>query len=139
MIKKKNISNIDKENWDKYIKDPSDIFDKELIDNKKFSNKFRFKFDLHGYNLEEANKKVNEIINYCSEKLYSEILLVTGKGLHSSTEKDIFISKDLSKLRYSIPDYILSSEELASKIINIKIANKEDGGNGALIIKLKKL
>ena len=58
MIKKKNISNIDKENWDKYIKDPSDIFDKELIDNKKFSNKFRFKFDLHGYNLEEANKKL---------------------------------------------------------------------------------
>ena len=139
MTKKKSISNIDKENWDKYVENPSDIFDKDLIDIKKSGNIIKFKFDLHGYTLENANKKVNEIINSCSEKRYSEILLITGKGLHSNTDKDTFASKNLSKLRYSIPDYILSSKELVSKIINIKTASKDEGGDGALIIKLKKL
>ena len=42
--------------------------------------KKKFKFDLHGFTLDEANKKVKEIIFFVSENKYKEILLITGKG-----------------------------------------------------------
>ena len=100
--------------------------------------KIRFKFDLHGFTLENANLKVKELINYCISNNYRELLLITGKGLHSTNEADEYVSKDLGKLKYSVPEYIKNSE-LFSYIISIEDADKKDGGEGALIIKLKKL
>ena len=64
-------------------------------------------------------------------------MLITGKGIHSDTEKNVYASKNLSKLRYSIPDYINSDEELSNKVAKISSAEKKDGGDGAIIIKLK--
>ena len=96
---------------EEYIKNPKDVFDKDIVKNKNLKH-IQFRFDLHGYTLLEANKKVKNIINECSEKNYKEILLITGKGLHSHTEKDTYVSKNLSKLKYSIPEYINSDEEL---------------------------
>ena len=105
----------------------------------KTSWKFKFKFDLHGFTLHEANKKVKEIIIYCSEKKYREILLITGKGIHSTNEKDIYASQDLGKLRYSVPEFILSDLELKDLIVSINEADTKDGGKGAILIKLKNL
>jgi len=99
----------------------------------------RLKFDLHGFTLLEANKKVSELILRCVEKKYTEILLITGKGIHSNNDQEIYVSKDLSKLRYAIPDFIETTEYLKNKVIDISIADKKDGGEGALVIKLKKL
>jgi len=65
--------------------------------------------------------------------------LITGKGIHSNTENNTYVSKDLSKLRFSIPDYINSSPDLLNKIQSISNAPTKEGGDGALIIKLKKL
>jgi DNA-nicking Smr family endonuclease len=134
--KKEEISNLDHKTWEEYIKNPKDVFDKDITKNKNLKHT-QFRFDLHGYTLLEANKKVKNIINECSEKNYKEILLITGKGLHSNTEKDTYVSKNLSKLKYSIPEYINSDEELKKKIIKIDKAEIKDGGDGALIIKLK--
>lgn len=128
----------DKKDWENYVSNPKDIFDKDLKLNKTFQNQ-RYKFDLHGYSLLEANLKVKEIINFCLSKDYKEILLITGKGIHSNTNSNVYASKDMSKLRYSIPDYINSEEEIKNKILSIRSAPKEYGGDGALIIKLKKL
>ena len=139
MKKKKNISKNDKKHWEEYLKNPKDVFDKDNnLDNSSINN-LRFKFDLHGYGLSDANEKVKNIINSCYEEKYKEIVLITGKGIHSNTDQDVYASKDLSKLRYSIPDYIHSNRELSSKISNISSADKKDGGEGAIIIKLKKL
>jgi len=139
VIKKKNISQKDINTWENYIKNPSDITDKEkaLKDNK--SRYTRFKFDLHGFTLLEANKKVKEIILSCVKNNYKEILLITGKGIHSNTEKNIYVSKDLSKLKYSVPDYINSNLDLSKYIVSVSNADKVDGGEGAIIIKLKNL
>ena len=82
---------------------------------------------------------MKEIILSCAEKNYKEILLITGKGNHSNTDKDIYVSKNLSKLRYSVPDYIKSDLELSPFIISIAEASRMDGGDGAIIIKLKTL
>ena len=139
MIKKKNISQEDIDTWKNYIKSPTDITDKDSIQNANSSNHNRFKYDLHGFTLDEANQKVKEIILLCVEKNHKEILLVTGKGIHSNTEKNVYASKNLSKLRYSVPEYIKSNLDLSKHIVSISNANKIDGGDGAIIIKLKKL
>ena len=63
---------------------------------------------------------------------------MTGKGLHSDVEKDPYVSKDLSILKYSVPEFIENNVELMKNIIEIKDANIEDGGSGAFYIFLKK-
>ena len=139
MIKKKNISQEDINTWKNYIKNPKDIINKDKIKENIQLNTNRFKYDLHGFTLDEANKKVKEIVLSCVEKNYKEILIITGKGIHSNTEKDIYISKDLSKLKYSVPEFIKSDLDLSKYIASISEASRIDGGDGAIIIKLKKL
>ncbi len=139
MIKRRNISQDDISAWENYTKNPTDVTDKDDIQTNKQLNLQRFRYDLHGFTLTEANKKVREIILSCSKKNFREILLITGKGIHSNTDKNIYASKDLSKLRYSVPDYIKSDKDLSKNIISITSADKKDGGDGAIIIKLKKL
>ena len=139
MIKKNKISLEDNKTWQDYIKNPTDISDKDNSIKKNISSTPRFKYDLHGYTLIDANEKVKDIILSCCEKKYKEILLITGKGIHSNTEKNIYVSKDLSKLKYSVPEYIKSNLDVSKHVLSISEANKQDGGDGALIIKLRKL
>ena len=139
MIKKKNISQEDINTWKSYIKSPTGVTDKDNIKNENKSHHNRFRYDLHGFTLLEANEKVKEIILLCVKKNYKEILLITGKGIHSNTEKDVYASKDLSKLRYSVPEYIKADLDLSKYVMSITSAAKRDGGDGAIIIKLKKL
>ena len=139
MIKKKNISQKDIDTWKNYIKNPTDITDKDKVLNDHKSRSNRFKYDLHGFTLIEANNRVKEIILSCVKNNYKEILLITGKGIHSNTEKNIYVSKDLSKLKYSVPEYIKSELDLSKYVASITNASHEDGGEGAIIIKLKNL
>ena len=81
MKNKKNLSKKDLNDWKEYLNNPKDLIDKDIQNNSTNTNKRRFTFDLHGYSLIEANKKVDEIVNFCSQKKYSEILLITGKGI----------------------------------------------------------
>jgi DNA-nicking Smr family endonuclease len=137
--KKEDLSNLDKIEWEEYIKDPKDIFDKELINKKLFNPNYRFRFDLHGFTLTEANKKIRNLIISCQEKNFKEILLITGKGLHSNTDQNTYVSKELSKLKFSVPEYVNTQKDLSDKILSIEQASTNDGGEGAIIIKLKKL
>ena len=139
MNKHKDLSPEDKKNWEDYIKNPSDVFDKDKSNSINTEKKSRFRFDLHGFTLDQANKKVKEIILSCTEKKYTEILFITGKGKHSTNEKDIYTSKDLGRLKYSVPEFINSNQELRSLIVSIQDAKIKDGGEGAIIIKLKNL
>ena len=94
--------------------------------------------DLHGFTLEQANIAIEKFINLSYQECVSKIIVVTGKGLHSDVEKNPFVSKDLSILKYSVPEYIRNNLELMKKIIEIKDAQVEDGGSGAFYIFLKK-
>ena len=89
--------------------------------------------------MSEANRKVRELIIYCQENNFKEILLITGKGLHSNTDQNTYVSKKLSKLKFAVPEYIKTQEDLSGKITSIETAQINDGGEGAIIIKLKKL
>ncbi len=138
MNKKKGLSQEDKQTWNDYIKDPSDIYDKDK-NNQKTVRKERFKFDLHGFTLDEANKKVKEILLFCIKNKYKELLLITGKGLHSTNDKDAYISKDFGKLKFSVPEFIKSDIEINKLVVSINEAELKDGGEGAILIKFKNL
>ena len=137
MKKKVHLSKKDKEDWQNFLKDTSRLPDKDQK-NRTDRVASKFRFDLHGLTLDEANKKVKEIIKSCSEKNCREILLITGKGLHSNHD-DVYKSSDLSKLRFSIPEFIHSDPEISKLILSILNPSQKEGGEGALLIKLKKL
>ena len=139
MIKKKDLSEKDKETWETYIKNPSDLYDKEKDNQKNHVRKDRFRFDLHGHTLDEANQRVREIIFLCVKQKYKEILFITGKGLHSTSDNDAYASKDLSKLKYSVPEFIKSDEDLNKFAFSISYADIKDGGEGAILVKLRNL
>ena len=139
MIKKKNRSQEDKKTWEDYIKNPTDIYDKEQNVLNAIQKRERYKFDLHGFTLDEANYKVKEIIEYCVQNKFRELLLITGKGIHSTSDKDAYISKNFGKLKFSVPEFIKTNPELNKFIISINDAEKKDGGEGAIIVKLKSL
>ena len=139
MIKKKDLDQDDRKAWEEYIKDPSDIYDKDKNYSRENDKKGRFKYDLHGYTLDGANSKVKEIILSCKKNNYKEILLITGKGLHSKNDNEVYVSKDLGTLRYSVPEFIKSDRDLNNLIVSINEAEIRDGGAGAILIKLKNL
>ena len=137
MKKKDSLTQKDKEDWGNFLKDTSRVPDKDQTTHPD-SVKNRFRFDLHGLSLDEANKRVKEIVKSCSENNYKEILLITGKGLHSNQE-DVYKSSDLNKLRFSVPDFINSDPEISKLILSMANPSYKEGGEGALLIKLKKL
>ena len=136
MIKK--ISDKDKKDWESFIKSKEKIYNKDLSEKKNFNKKILTKtIDLHGYSLENANKTIGEYINQCFSKNIKRIVVITGKGLRSNTQNDPYVSKDLSILKYSVPEFIKSNSDLMKLIQEIKIADEEEGGSGAFIIYLK--
>ena len=132
-----NISDKDKKDWEEFLSSDEKLPNKDLKFSKKKTLKTKH-IDLHGFTLEQANITITKFIEDCYQNSVSKIIVVTGKGLHSNVEKDPYVSKDLSILKYSVPEYIENNEELMKKIIEIKDAKIEDGGAGAFYILLRK-
>ena len=127
-----NISNKDKRDWENFITSSDKLEDKDHIKKDKTSIKTK-SIDLHGFTLEEANKIVEQFINESYLENIKKLIVVTGKGLHSQNDKDPYLSKDLSILKYSVPDFIEGNQELMKKILEMKDADIKDGGTGAFI------
>ena len=135
MIKK--ISEKDKKDWEKFLKDEEKIPNKDLISSKKIRHEKIKKIDLHGYTLQEANKSVESFIQKCFDNSVTKIIVITGKGLRSKNKENPYLSKDLSILKYSVPEFIENNSLLNKMIIEITDAKIEDGGSGAFYIYLK--
>ena len=135
MIKK--ISDKDKKDWEKFLKDEEKIPNKDFISSKKIRHEKIKKIDLHGYSLQEANKSVESFIQKCFDNSVTKIIVITGKGLRSKNKENPYLSKDLSILKYSVPEFIENNILLSKMIIEITDAKIEDGGGGAFYIYLK--
>ena len=131
------ISDKDKNDWENFLSKNDKLIDKDNFNNKKVKGKIK-SLDLHGFTLEEANKKIEKFIRDSYEKKISKLIVVTGKGLHSDNDKDPYISKELGILKHSVPNFIRNNSELMSMIFDIKDAKIQDGGSGAFYIFLKK-
>ena len=132
-----NISEKDKKDWENFLSKKDKLPNKDVKIDKKITFKTR-SIDLHGYTLEEANKYIESFIIKSYQENINKLIVVTGKGIHSQNEKDPYVSKDLSILKYSVPEFISNNKNLMKIIYEMKDANIEDGGGGAFYIFLKK-
>ena len=132
-----NISDKDKKDWKNFLEKEEKLPNKDLEekDNKLNITK---SIDLHGFTLEEANKKVESFLIDCFDQKVSKVKIVTGKGLHSQNDKDPYISKKFGILKNSVPEFIKNHPSLIKIIKNITDAEIVDGGSGALYVFLKK-
>ena len=133
----KNISDKDKKDWEDFLSSNKKLPNKDL--NKIKNNSLETNhIDLHGYSLEEANKKIKNFIITAYENKIKKLIVVTGKGLHSNNLSNPYVSKDLSILKHSVPEFIKNDNELMRIIIEIKEASIADRGSGSFYIYLKK-
>jgi DNA-nicking Smr family endonuclease len=131
------ISDKDKKDWENFLSKNENLPNKDI----NYINKTKIKaytFDLHGYSLDEANNKVEQLINSSYENGIKKLIIITGKGIHSENEKNPYVSKNLGILKHSVPEYIKRNSTLMDKISNFTDADVEDGGSGAFYIYLKK-
>ena len=133
----RNISDKDKKDWENFLSSEKKLPNKDL-DQKKKKIRREVTFDLHGYSLDEANKKIYNLIYQSFNNEVKRLIIVTGKGLHSQNVKDPYISKDLGILKNSVRDFINRNTDLMDMISQIQDANITDGGSGAFYIYLKK-
>ena len=134
---KKKLSDKDQRDWNKFVNEKSHLFDKDEVSSQKV-NKKEISIDLHGYTLRDANIAVNNLIVKSYNQNIKKIEVITGKGMRSKVLENPYKSKDLSILKYSVPEYINSEKNLSKKIIKISLADKKHGGDGAIYIFLKK-
>ena len=140
MIKK--ISDQDKKDWKKFLdsKEKLENKDKSYSNSKKIDVFTEKTIDLHGYTLEEANKKIYEFIENSYLIGIHKINIITGKGLRSKNLDDPYQSKNLSILKYSVPNFIKNNSDLMNKILEIDFdaVNSSSKGNFDIILKTKK-
>ena len=130
-------SDKDSKDWEKFINSDDKLPDKDETKKKKIINQ-NISIDLHGYTLDEANKVIEKLVFKAYHEKIRKIIVITGKGLHSNVEKDPYVSKNLSILKYSVPEYLNNNKALMNIIYDITDAKIEDGGSGAFYIYLKK-
>ena len=101
----KKISEKDIKDWKEFTESNSKIENKDIdfVQLEKISNRT---LDLHGLTLEIANKKIEQFIKSSFDKNVEKITVITGKGLRSKVDQNPYQSKDLSILKYSVPDFI---------------------------------
>ena len=138
-VKKKDIKNPDKDrqDWEDFLNNKEKIPNKDSVHIKNIRYEKIKKIDLHGYTIEEANKAIEQFIQKCFDENATKIIVITGKGLRSKNIENPYLSKDLSILKYSVPEFIEKNKSLTKFIIETTDAKIEDGGSGAFYIYLK--
>jgi DNA-nicking Smr family endonuclease len=134
----KKLSDKDKKDWQNFLSNKEKIPDKDLFFKKNIRKYLTKRIDLHGFSLENANQIIDDFINKCFQENVNRIIVITGKGQRSNNKSNPYISKDLSILKYSVPEFIESNKNLMKMIKEITDAKIEDGGSGAFYIYLKK-
>ena len=134
---KKKISDKDKKDWENFLNNREKLPNKDFLNKKKIRQEKIKKIDLHGYTIEEANTAVEKFIKKCFDESVTKIIMITGKGLRSKNVENPYLSKDLSILKYSVPEFIENNKNLTQMIIETTDAKIEDGGSGAFYVYLK--
>ena len=134
----KKLSNKDLKDWENFVKSNEKIQNK---DNSREEIKYKKEatIDLHGFTLEQANRRVEKFITDCFKQKVLKLNIITGKGLRSKVDQNPYQSKDLGILKYSVPEFIKSSPDLNKHVLSVNEADVKDGGEGAILIKLKNL
>ena len=130
------LSEKDKKDWQDFLNSSEKLQSKD-VDQANHQIIVERSIDLHGYTLEEANKQISEFIENCYVNKVKKINVITGKGMRSKNLEDPYQSKDLSILKYSVPEYIKNNSELMNKIIRIDFESVNSPSKGNFDIFLK--
>ncbi len=134
----KKITDKDKQVWEKFVNSTEKIHDKDQKVINKNLPYIEKTIDLHGYTLKDANKEIEKFILLCFDKGVSKINIITGKGSRSKNMENPYKSKDLSILKYSVPNYIKENADLMGKISKIDMEAIENSSLGNFEIFLRK-
>ncbi len=143
------ISKYDKKVWENYVSNLEKyiLFPKNnsLLNNKRNNNNLVFRnkslnnhksfskgklepdtvLDLHGQTLYSAKLLLHKFMSSCYEKNIRNILIITGKGHNNK-----------GVLKEEVPKWL--NDKLLSKfLVDFKVAPKQFGGEGALLVRLK--
>ena len=129
--------NKDKEDWKNFLNSKEKISNKDFVYKKNIRYEKIKKIDLHGYTIEEANRAIEKFIQKSFNDNVTKIIVITGKGTRSKNIENPYLSKDLSILKYSVPEFMENNKSLNQFIIEIVDAKIEDGGSGAFYIYLR--
>ena len=143
MKKKPNIkpTEEDLKDWQSFIENINSIEDKDApLDNsiieKNKDRLFDIRKDLHGLKMHEALDVVSGTINDAIRKKLEKYYLLQEKAFIPNKEQDPYASKDLSLLRYAVPEHI--ENNFSDHIIKIEQSPIKLGGAGSIIVLLKK-
>jgi len=134
----KKISDKDKKAWEKFVNS------KDRLHNKDNQNKIdsilnlERSIDLHGYSLLDANTVIEKFLLKCYANGATKINIITGKGSRSKNKDDPYQAKDLSILKYSVPNFINENKELMKIIMKIDFDSVNNPSKGNFLIYLKK-
>ena len=131
-----NLSDKDQKDWQNFLDSSEKLQSKDVdqVNNQIISER---SIDLHGYTLEEANKKISKFIENCYVNKVKKINVITGKGMRSKNLDDPYQSTDLSILKYSVPEFVKNNSELMKKIIRIDFESVNSPSKGNFDIFLK--
>ena len=131
--------NSDQKDWENFLNNPSSVFDKDDIEKDNQKKFIKYKFDFHGYSIEDANKKIEYLISKSLEKGVKELLIVTGKGTHSDKKDNVYVSKEYNKLQNTLPEFIknnlepLKLPEISEELSNFENRRKQPMSDYAFI------
>ena len=130
------LSDKDKKDWEKFLSSSEklNVKDKEILTENKVLEKT---IDLHGFTLDQANKKISEYIEFCYQNRVKKINVITGKGMRSKNLNDPYQSSYISILKHSVPEFIQNNSELMNKIIRIDLDAINSQSSGSFNIFLK--
>ena len=112
-----------------------DGIDKNLIKKiKKGAIKIDDELDLHGQSFNHSKKLITTFVNMNLSRQKRLILIITGKGKRLGTDKGW---KGTGVLKENLPSWI-STTSISRKILWFDKAPHRKGGDGALLIYLRK-
>ncbi len=132
----KKLSKKDLKTWKDFVEGKGKLYDKDIIYEETKYKKKNSTIDLHGFSLDQANRKIEKFIISCYQKKIEKLNIITGKGLRSRVEQNPYQSKDLSILKHSVPEFIKSNSELMKFIKKIE-DNGDNKNSGCFTLYLK--
>ena len=135
----KKLSKKDLKTWKEFIEGKDKLYNKDTIYKEPKYKKKESTIDLHGFSLDQANRRIEKFVINCYEKKIEKLNIITGKGLRSRVEQNPYQSKDFSILKYSVPEYIKNNSELMKKIIKIDFESVDSPSKGNFDIILKSI
>ena len=134
----KKLSKKDLKTWKDFVEGKDKLYNKDILYEKNEYKKKETTIDLHGFSLDQANRRIEKFIITCYEKKIEKINIITGKGLRSRVDQNPYQSKDLSILKYSVPEFVKSNTTLMSIIKRIEDqTDNKNSGFFCIYLKLK--